>query len=153
MTVIHSGASAQSWWFVKHFWHVPMAIGLILQLLCSPIGNWNFRTKAKHHDCADAPECSVRSGAWRGRICLHEAVNLSKWRLCWSGTARSGRPACSWDTRTASEWMGNCMQKSFDYYVYPLKSYLCRVLVVRSMVLSWESLPYKQDDLTRGHFY
>ena len=46
---IHSGASAQSWCFVKLFWHVPLTIGLILQLLCSLIG--------KHHDWADTPEC------------------------------------------------------------------------------------------------
>ena len=45
---IHSGASPHSWCFVKYFLHVPPAVGLILQLLCSPIGNWNFQKKRKN---------------------------------------------------------------------------------------------------------
>ena len=46
-TYVHSGASAQSWCFVKQFWNVPLAIGRIQQLLCSPIGIWNFPKKTK----------------------------------------------------------------------------------------------------------
>ena len=48
---VHSGISAQSWCFVKHFWFVPPAVGLKLQLLCSPIGNQNSqkKNKTKHH--------------------------------------------------------------------------------------------------------
>ena len=53
---IHCGASTQSWYFVEHFWHVPLAVELILQLLCSPIGKRNFRKKKKtqHLDWVDA---------------------------------------------------------------------------------------------------
>ena len=44
--------------FVKHIWNVPLAVGLILQLLCSPIGNRNFQEKTNHHDRADATQCT-----------------------------------------------------------------------------------------------
>ena len=56
---IHSGASVQLWCFVKHFWHVPLAIGLILQLLCSPIGNQNFRKKTKQNITTEQTPHSV----------------------------------------------------------------------------------------------
>ena len=46
---VHCGASTQSWYFVEHFWHVPPDIGLILQLLCSQIGNRKFRKETKQN--------------------------------------------------------------------------------------------------------
>ena len=49
--------STMSRYFLEHFWLVPPAVGLILQLLCSPIGNQNYRKKTKHRDLADASEC------------------------------------------------------------------------------------------------
>ena len=42
---LHSGASPHSLSVVKYFLHVHPAVGLILQLMCSPIGNLNFRKK------------------------------------------------------------------------------------------------------------
>ena len=36
---VHRASSSQSQYFVKHFWHVPLTVGLLLQLLCSPTGN------------------------------------------------------------------------------------------------------------------
>ena len=42
-------SSPQSWDFAMHFWHVLSAGGLILQLLCSPIGNQNYPSKTKHN--------------------------------------------------------------------------------------------------------
>ena len=42
---IHCGASSQSQYFVEHFWHVPLAVGLMQQLLRSQIGIWNFHKK------------------------------------------------------------------------------------------------------------
>ena len=62
--IIHSGASAQLWYFVTQFWHIPPTVGLILQLLCSPLGNRNFCKVTKHHDWADAPECKWMN-EWR----------------------------------------------------------------------------------------
>ena len=44
---VHCGASTESWCFVKHFWHVPPAVGLILQILCRPIWNLKFQKKMK----------------------------------------------------------------------------------------------------------
>ena len=44
---VHHGVSLHSRFFVEHFWHVPPAVGLILQLLCSPIGNWHFKKKLR----------------------------------------------------------------------------------------------------------
>ena len=43
----------------RYFWQVPPAVGLILQLLCSPTGNRNFGkiTKQKHHEWRVAPQC------------------------------------------------------------------------------------------------
>ena len=43
----HFGVSTQSRCYVDHFLHVPPAVWLILQLLCSPTGNRNFRKKTK----------------------------------------------------------------------------------------------------------
>ena len=43
--ILHCVASGQSWYFVKHFGNVPLAVGLTQQLLCRPIGDWNFRKK------------------------------------------------------------------------------------------------------------
>ena len=48
-SALHWGASTQSWYFVKHFWHVPPAVWLILQLLCSPFGSQNFQKKLKEN--------------------------------------------------------------------------------------------------------
>ena len=45
---LHCVESSQSWYSVKHFWHVSLVDGLILELLCSPIGNQNFRKKTRH---------------------------------------------------------------------------------------------------------
>ena len=42
-------ATSQSWYFVKHFWNGPPAVGLRLQLLCSHIANRNFREKTKQN--------------------------------------------------------------------------------------------------------
>ena len=47
---LHPEASPHPWCFVEYFLHVPPAVGLILQLLCSPIDNQNFQKKRKHHD-------------------------------------------------------------------------------------------------------
>ena len=41
--------SYQSWYFVNIFWNVPLAVGLIQHLLCSPIGDRNFRKKTKQN--------------------------------------------------------------------------------------------------------
>ena len=58
-------ASTLSWHFVEYNWHVPPTTGLILQLLCSPIGNWNFQkdNKYKHRDWVDAPQC-IQTNSW-----------------------------------------------------------------------------------------
>ena len=40
---IHYGASTYSWYVKEYFWHVPPDDGL----LCSPIGNQNFKKKTK----------------------------------------------------------------------------------------------------------
>ena len=47
--LFHCVSSPQSQCYVKHIWHVPPAIGLILQLLCSPTGNQNFWQKTKQN--------------------------------------------------------------------------------------------------------
>ena len=44
---IHCGASTQSWCFVQHFWNVPQAVGLIVELLCSPIGQLSRECDSK----------------------------------------------------------------------------------------------------------
>ena len=44
---LHCGASTQPWYFVEPFWHVPRAVWMILQLLCSPIIKLNFRKKTE----------------------------------------------------------------------------------------------------------
>ena len=46
-------SSPQSRCFVKHFWHVPPAVGLILQLLCSSVGNKNFWQKTNQNIASD----------------------------------------------------------------------------------------------------
>ena len=50
--------TSQSWYFVKHFWNVPHATGLIQQLLCSPIGNRNFQRKTNQNITTERmPHC------------------------------------------------------------------------------------------------
>ena len=44
---LHCVASGQSWYFEKQFLNVPLAVGLILELLCRTSGNRNFREKTK----------------------------------------------------------------------------------------------------------
>ena len=46
---VHCVVSGQSWYFVKQFWNVPLAVWLIQDLLCSPIGNRNLRKKTKQN--------------------------------------------------------------------------------------------------------
>ena len=46
---IHFGAPPKSWYFEEHFWHAPLAVGLILQLVCGPIGNRNLPKKTKEN--------------------------------------------------------------------------------------------------------
>ena len=52
-------ASAQSWCFVKHFSHVSPAVGLILQILCNPIGNLYLREKTKQNIITERTPQSV----------------------------------------------------------------------------------------------
>ena len=54
-----SGVSAQSWYFVKHFWYVQLVYGLALQLFCSLIGNWNIRKKTKQNITTEQTPQSV----------------------------------------------------------------------------------------------
>ena len=56
---VHCVSTLQSWCFVKHFSHVPLAVGLILQLLCSPIGNRNFQKKRKQNITTEGTKHSV----------------------------------------------------------------------------------------------
>ena len=100
--------SAQSWCFVYNFWHVPPAVGLILQLL----PNWQteiFKENiTKHHDWADAPKCK-KSGLksdlhsiwlWNG---IPDLTNHGAFRLTsrGSGTRRpSGTSRSRTPTRT-----------------------------------------------------
>ena len=47
---VHCGVSPYTWWcYVEHFLNVPSVVGLILQLLCSPIGSRNFHKKIKQN--------------------------------------------------------------------------------------------------------
>ena len=46
---LHCGASTQACYFVDPFRHVPPAVGLLLQLLCSPIGNGKFQKNTKQN--------------------------------------------------------------------------------------------------------
>ena len=52
--------------FRKAFLHVPLAVRLILQLRCSPIGNKNFQNKTKHHDWGDETQCIWGWVWWNG---------------------------------------------------------------------------------------
>ena len=55
---LHSGASVQTWCFVKHFWHVQLAVVLILVIV---LPNWwpelPKENKTKNLNWADTPEC------------------------------------------------------------------------------------------------
>ena len=46
---VHCASSPQLQYFLKLCWHVPPAVGLILQLLCSPTGKLNFCQKTKQN--------------------------------------------------------------------------------------------------------
>ena len=57
--VLHCEASTQSWYFVEHILHVPPAVGPILQLLCSPIGNRDLQKKTKQNIATEV-SCRLR---------------------------------------------------------------------------------------------
>ena len=64
-THVQCASSTQSWYFGKHFWHVPLAGGLILQLLCNSICNRKLWKKTKqnivtHTEC----QCQHRLGGF-----------------------------------------------------------------------------------------
>ena len=67
---LHCGASPHSRCFVEHFCRLPSAVGLTLQLLCSPIGNRNFQNKTKHREWGDPPHCTYTvETAYKVAIC------------------------------------------------------------------------------------
>ena len=56
---MHCVLSPRSRCFVKHIWHVPPAVGLILQLLCSPTGSQNLWQKIKQNLTTEGTKHSV----------------------------------------------------------------------------------------------
>ena len=60
LEILHCVASGQSWYFVKVFWNVVLAVGLIQQLLCSPNGNQIFREKTLENITTKRRPHSVR---------------------------------------------------------------------------------------------
>ena len=56
---MHCVLSPRSRCFVKHFWHVPPAVGQILQLPCSPTGSQNLWQKIKQNLTTEGTKHSV----------------------------------------------------------------------------------------------
>ena len=97
---LHPEASPHPWCFVEYFLHVPPAVGLILQLLCSPIGILPKENTRKHHDWEDANECTH---------CIPRLSNtqyLTEGWTCRRGKIRGGsegvtrRQSCAAHSRT-----------------------------------------------------
>ena len=78
---IHCVLTPQSQCFVKLFWHVQPAIGLILQLLCSPTGDRNFWQETKQNITTEGKQHSV-----------HNWVRLTNQRLQKRGFLKLRKP-------------------------------------------------------------
>ena len=90
---VHYVASGMSWYFVKLFSNVPLAIGLIQHILCSPIGDRNFRKKQNITSRQSGRHRVYRAGH---PIC-HKVLKImfwevppADWLILWLPTAQAG---------------------------------------------------------------
>ena len=96
--------------FVKHFLHIPLAVGLILQLVCSPTSTYQellTENITKHHDWGDETHCRHDKYSDRqGPFCGHPGVRAGVLRLqrAWEQQWADGKHHLDGGRRWLREW-------------------------------------------------